>query len=108
MDASRSVEILFVLIFIDPNSDSAIVSILFLLFTGFRSGAAAYPSSHLESPMGHFVHHKVVSTPRQLRLPLTCRSDLLLEPEIKNVTQVDIGYDPPDCPPLWRSFFRSR
>jgi len=48
--------------------------------------------------MGHFVHHKVVSKPRQLRLPLTCRSDLLLEPEIKNVTQVDIGYDPPDCP----------
>jgi hypothetical protein len=48
--------------------------------------------------MGHFVHHKVVSKPRHLRLPLTCRSDLLLEPEIKNVTQVDIGYDPPDFP----------
>src|SRR5258707_8669980 len=37
------------------------------------------------------VHHEIVSKPRQVRLSLTCRSDLLLEPEIKNVMQVDIG-----------------
>ena len=31
------------------------------------------------------VHHEIVSKPRQVRLPLTCRSDLLFEPEIKKV-----------------------
>src|SRR5260370_28505714 len=54
------------------------------------------------------VHHEIVSKPRQVRLPLTCRSDLLLEPEIKNEMQVDIGQDRADGPALWRSFFRSR
>jgi hypothetical protein len=37
------------------------------------------------------VHHEIVRKPGQVRLPLTARSDLLLEPEIKNEMQVDIG-----------------
>src|ERR1700752_4841696 len=34
---------------------------------------------------------RIVSKPGQVRLSLTARSDLLLEPEIKNEMQVDIG-----------------
>src|ERR1700758_5512687 len=37
------------------------------------------------------VRHEIVSKPGQVRLSLTARSDLLLEPEIKNEMQVDIG-----------------
>ena len=37
------------------------------------------------------VRHEIVRKPGQVRLSLTGRSDLLLEPEIKNEMQVDIG-----------------
>ena len=37
------------------------------------------------------VSHEVVSKPCQIRLSLTRRFDLLLEPEIKNMVQVDIA-----------------
>src|ERR1035438_4024758 len=37
------------------------------------------------------IYHEVIGEPRQIRLSLTRRPDLLCEPKIKNKMQVDIG-----------------
>src|SRR5262245_53801607 len=51
--------------------------------------------------------HKVIREPRQVRLPLTQRPELLLEPEVQDKVQVDISQDGADRTPLGRPFRRA-
>src|ERR1700722_2413627 len=51
------------------------------------------------------IHHKVISEPRQVRLSLTHRPDLLFKPKIKNEVQIDIGQDRADHAPYTKGNF---